>query len=60
MKTKKSTTVDKRLRNARKALHDVQEILWPVGNPDAEWSSETIEDVARALVRHGFGPRRHR
>jgi hypothetical protein len=28
---------------------DLKEILWPGGDPDHEWSSETIEDVARRV-----------
>lgn len=31
------------------AVAAIRDILWPDGNADAEWSSETIEDVARAL-----------
>jgi hypothetical protein len=32
-----------------KALAEVRELLWPKGDSDAEWTNETIEDVARAV-----------
>jgi hypothetical protein len=31
------------------AIAAIREILWPHGDPDAEWSSDTIDDVARAV-----------
>lgn len=45
--------------SAAKAVREIQQILWPGGNADAEWSSDTIENVAMALERHGFGAHRH-
>ena len=32
-----------------KALAEVRGLLWPKGDSDAEWTNETIEDVARAV-----------
>jgi hypothetical protein len=32
-----------------RALATVGAILWPGGNPDHEWTPETIEEVARAV-----------
>jgi hypothetical protein len=32
------------------ALEDVREILWPDGNPDAEWSPDTIEQIEHRLA----------
>jgi hypothetical protein len=43
---------------AMKAIREIQHILWPGGNADAEWSSDDIERVAMAVERHGFGPHR--
>jgi hypothetical protein len=49
---------------AIKALKDVREQLWPEGNPDQEWDSDTVESVSivileldpRASNPHGFDP----
>lgn len=46
--------------DAMKAIREIQNILWPGGNADAEWSSETIDYVSMALERNGFGPKRSR
>lgn len=32
------------------ALADVRECLWPVNEPDTEWSPETIDEIARRLA----------
>ena len=31
------------------ALADVRELLWPVANPNASWSPDTIDEIARRL-----------
>jgi hypothetical protein len=31
-------------------------VLYPSDDPDAEWSPDTIDDVARVLADAGFGP----
>lgn len=38
------------VKEALAALAHVREILWPDNNPDAEWSPDTIEAVARRLA----------
>jgi hypothetical protein len=34
----------------------IKNIIWPGGDPDAEWEPETIEDVANLLINEGRGP----
>lgn len=34
------------------AVEAIREVMYPAGDPDAEWSSDTIEDVAAELNRH--------
>lgn len=36
--------------DAIRALVDVRDLLWPRGNPDAEWSADTIEAIAERLA----------
>jgi hypothetical protein len=31
------------------ALADIRELLWPISNPNASWSSDTIDQIARRL-----------
>ena len=38
-----------------RVLLELRELLWPARDPDEEWSSDTIEEVACVLDRHGFG-----
>ena len=40
------------------ALDQIREVLWPGGDPEREWNSETIEHVARALYAHDLGPKK--
>ncbi len=41
----------------REALEEIQELLWPRDNPDASWSPDTIEEIARIVAAvPGFGP----
>ena len=37
-------------------LRQLQEILWPAGDADHEWSPDTIDEVARVLTDAGFRP----
>jgi hypothetical protein len=37
-------------------LREIAEILWPFGDPDAQWSSDEIEAVANVLDRAGLRP----
>ena len=39
------------------AIAEIREILWPSGNPNSEWSSDTSDEIAQALRRHGFAPK---
>lgn len=32
--------------------------LWPDGDKDYEWNSETVENIANLLINAGFGPAR--
>ena len=38
------------VKEALAALADVREILWPDSNPEADWSPDSIEAVARRLA----------
>lgn len=40
-----------------KALRRLQEILWPLLDPDRAWSADTMHDVAEVLQHAGYGPR---
>jgi hypothetical protein len=37
-------------------LAEIQELLWPGGDRDHEWESDTIEQVASVLINGGIGP----
>ena len=37
-------------------LRELAEVLWPDGDADHEWSSDTIEEVAEILTEAGFCP----
>jgi hypothetical protein len=37
-------------------LDEIADILWPVGDADHEWGSDTIEFVAEAMERGGYKP----
>ena len=41
-----------------RVLLELRELLWPAADPDQEWDAETIELVAHALDRAGFGRRK--
>lgn len=38
------------------ALKSLQALLWPGGDENAEWTSDTIEAVAEIVKGAGFGP----
>lgn len=38
------------VKEALNAIADVREFLWPEGDPDASWSPDTIDSVARRLA----------
>jgi hypothetical protein len=40
----------------RELVAAVAECLWPGGDPDHEWSPDTLDEVASVLGRHGPGP----
>lgn len=37
-------------------LRKVQDALWPGGDRDHEWSPDTADEVASALIDGGLGP----
>lgn len=37
-------------------VRDIQETVWPGGDRDAEWDSDTIDEVATHLINAGVGP----
>lgn len=43
----------------KQALEAIREILWPATEPDPDhlWDVEAIEDVARILLKAGYGPK---
>ena len=41
---------------AEETLRKLAEVLWPDGDADHEWSSDTIDEVARVLTDAGFRP----
>lgn len=48
-------SIDPRATHAVKCLKDLQVLLWPPEDPDKQWSSDTIADVAVILAQYGFG-----
>ena len=38
------------VKKALAGLADVRDLLWPNGNPDADWSPDTIEAIGRQLA----------
>ncbi len=40
-----------------RALEVIREILWPLADPDEQWTAGTIEEVAEIIERAGYGPR---
>ena len=37
-------------------LKQVSEALWPDGNPDHEWSPDTLYEISEAMEVAGYGP----
>ncbi len=37
-------------------LNQIREVLWPEGDMDHEWDSETVDEVAAVLISGGYGP----
>jgi len=46
----------KRVGAPEDTLRELAEVLWPEGDPDHEWSADTIDEVARVLTDAGFRP----
>jgi hypothetical protein len=45
--------------DAAKAAHllrEIQEILWPDGDIDRQWSPDTLDEIAHAMIRDGWCP----
>ena len=34
----------------------IVDALWPDGNPDFEWSPDTLNEIADILTARGYGP----
>ena len=39
-------------------LAQLREILWPDGDTDHQWSPDTIDEIAHAMIAEGYGPER--
>ena len=39
----------------RVLCEDLQETMWPKDDLDAEWSADTLDEIARLLANEGFG-----
>ena len=37
-------------------LDEIQEILWPEGDAEHQWSPDTLDEIAEALIRGGYCP----
>lgn len=48
----------RRWRRSATVLKQVSSVIWPRNNPDAEWSSDTVDEIARILWAAGYGPKR--
>jgi len=44
------------LFSAEYTIERVREILWPGGDKNHEWGSDTLADIATTLINTGFGP----
>ena len=42
-----------------KILERLRDILWPPGDPDRQWSADTICEIADELVVAGYGPKKN-
>lgn len=40
----------------RATCETVADILWPYGDPDAEWSADTLDAIAHAMTDAGYAP----
>lgn len=47
----------KKLPQPTDILQALQEVMWPGGNVDAEWDSETLMQVANILMKNGYCPK---
>lgn len=45
-----------RVVDARSALFDLRDVMWPPADPGREWTADTHEAVARILKDAGYGP----
>ena len=37
-------------------LQAIQAALWPDGDPDSDWSADTLDAIARTMIAGGYGP----
>lgn len=46
------------MENDLAALKEIEEILWPSNDKNAEWDgADTLDAIADILRRHGYGPK---
>lgn len=46
------------LNDAAAFVVELAELLWPEADPDADWSSDTLQDVDLLFERYGWHPLR--
>lgn len=40
----------------RDVCRQIENILWPNGDVDAEWSADTLDQIASVLIENGLAP----
>lgn len=48
---------DKNPDDPEMILEEISQILWPDGDVDFQWSPDTLDAVAFALISRGYCPR---
>ena len=37
-------------------LMKIQEVLWPEGRSEEDWSPDTLDEISSILIDNGYGP----